>query len=106
MSALLEITSQAMVQADQERVWQAVVDWPRQREWIWATRVRGAPHRPARPRRRPVRGRTSDRQPPLRLHVDGAARAAAVPGGPRGAGRRAPPRPDRARLLIAPFRPP
>jgi carbon monoxide dehydrogenase subunit G len=41
MSALLEVTSQVMVQAEQERVWQAVVDWPRQREWVWATRVHG-----------------------------------------------------------------
>ena len=27
--------------ADAERVWQAVTDWSRQHEWIWATRVHG-----------------------------------------------------------------
>jgi hypothetical protein len=41
MPALLEVSSHVMVRAEQERVWQAAVDWPRQREWVRATRVRG-----------------------------------------------------------------
>lgn len=29
------------IAADPEAVWRLAVDWPRQREWIWATRTRG-----------------------------------------------------------------
>jgi hypothetical protein len=41
MSAQLEITSRVLVAAEAERVWQVAMDWSRQREWMWATRVRG-----------------------------------------------------------------
>ncbi len=30
-----------LVRAAPEQVWRAAVDWPRQREWMWGTRVRG-----------------------------------------------------------------
>lgn len=41
MDAQLEITSRVLVRAAPERVWEAAVDWPRQGEWMWGTRVRG-----------------------------------------------------------------
>jgi carbon monoxide dehydrogenase subunit G len=41
MSAQLEITSRVLVAAEPARVWQVAMDWSRQREWIWATQVRG-----------------------------------------------------------------
>ena len=41
MSAPLEITSRVLVAAEPARVWQVAMDWSRQREWIWATQVRG-----------------------------------------------------------------
>ncbi len=41
MPTPLQIAAQVIVDAEPERVWQAAVDWPRQRDWIWATRVRG-----------------------------------------------------------------
>ena len=41
MPTPLRIAAQVTVDARPERVWWAAVDWPRQREWIWATRVRG-----------------------------------------------------------------
>jgi carbon monoxide dehydrogenase subunit G len=41
MPTALQVAAQVTVDADPERVWQAAVDWPRQREWIWGTRVHG-----------------------------------------------------------------
>ena len=41
MSAPLEITSRVLIAAEPARVWQVAMDWSRQREWIWATQVRG-----------------------------------------------------------------
>ncbi len=41
MPTALQVAAEVMVDAEPEQVWQAAVDWPRQREWIWATRVRG-----------------------------------------------------------------
>ena len=41
MSSPLEVAAQVRVRASAQQVWDAVVDWPRQREWIWATRVHG-----------------------------------------------------------------
>jgi uncharacterized protein YndB with AHSA1/START domain len=41
MPTPLRIAAQVTVDAEPGRVWRAAVDWPRQREWIWATRVRG-----------------------------------------------------------------
>jgi hypothetical protein len=41
VSSPLEVTAQVRVPADVDRVWQAVTDWSRQQEWIWATRVHG-----------------------------------------------------------------
>jgi hypothetical protein len=41
MSNRVEITARVQVPQSQERVWHAVVDWPRQGEWMLATRVRG-----------------------------------------------------------------
>jgi hypothetical protein len=37
----LEIVAQVTVPAGPEEVWRAAMDWSRQREWIWATRVTG-----------------------------------------------------------------
>jgi Polyketide cyclase / dehydrase and lipid transport len=37
----LEISAQVTVAADAERVWQTALDWSRQSEWIWGTRVTG-----------------------------------------------------------------
>jgi polyketide cyclase/dehydrase/lipid transport protein len=37
----LTITAQVVVGAGAEQVFGLAVDWPRQREWIWATRVSG-----------------------------------------------------------------
>ncbi|HEV3291980.1 MAG TPA: SRPBCC family protein [Streptosporangiaceae bacterium] len=41
MPTPIRIAARVTVDAEPERVWQVAVDWPRQREWIWATRVRG-----------------------------------------------------------------
>jgi uncharacterized protein YndB with AHSA1/START domain len=41
MPTPLRIAAQVTVDAEPGRVWRAATDWPRQREWIWATRVRG-----------------------------------------------------------------
>ena len=41
MSNPAEITVRIQVPQPQERVWHAVVDWPRQAEWMLATRVHG-----------------------------------------------------------------
>ena len=41
MSNRVEITARIQLPLPQERTWQAVVDWPRQGEWMLATRVRG-----------------------------------------------------------------
>jgi hypothetical protein len=41
MPTPLRIAAQITVDAEPERVWQAAVGWPGQRDWIWATRVRG-----------------------------------------------------------------
>jgi hypothetical protein len=37
----LTVTAGVVVRADQKRVWDLVVDWPRQREWILATVTEG-----------------------------------------------------------------
>jgi carbon monoxide dehydrogenase subunit G len=37
----LQVAAQVAVDAPPEQVWRAVVDWPRQHEWIWGTRVQG-----------------------------------------------------------------
>jgi carbon monoxide dehydrogenase subunit G len=37
----LRVAATIAVNAPPERVWRAVVDWPRQHEWIWGTRVWG-----------------------------------------------------------------
>jgi hypothetical protein len=39
--SLLEVSSHVLVSAEPERVWQAAMDWSRQQEWMWGTRVRG-----------------------------------------------------------------
>ena len=41
MGRTLEIVAQVTVPAGAEEVWRAAMDWSRQREWIWATRVSG-----------------------------------------------------------------
>src|SRR6266571_6862028 len=41
MAKPVEITSRVLVPASPERVWQLAMDWSRQHEWVWATRVRG-----------------------------------------------------------------
>jgi len=41
VSTLVEITARVQVPQPQEQVWHAVVDWPRQGEWMLATSVRG-----------------------------------------------------------------
>ena len=41
MPTPLRIAAQVTVNAEPEPVWRAAVDWPRQREWIWGTRVSG-----------------------------------------------------------------
>lgn len=41
MSAKLTVTAGVVVRADQRQVWDLVVDWSRQREWILATRTEG-----------------------------------------------------------------
>jgi hypothetical protein len=41
MPTPLRIAAQVTVAAKPERGWQAAVDWPRQRDWIWATGVHG-----------------------------------------------------------------
>lgn len=41
MPTPLRIAAEVTVDADPELIWRTAVDWPRQREWIWATRVRG-----------------------------------------------------------------
>ncbi len=41
MAAQLTIMGQVAVDARPERVWEVALDWPRQSEWIWATRVTG-----------------------------------------------------------------
>ncbi len=38
---LLEISSLVLVSADPEQVWQLAMDWSRQQDWVWATRVHG-----------------------------------------------------------------
>lgn len=35
------VAAGVVVNADPQRVWDVAVDWPRQHEWIWATRVDG-----------------------------------------------------------------
>jgi hypothetical protein len=37
----LEITARITLAEPPARVWQVALDWSRQHEWIWATRVRG-----------------------------------------------------------------
>jgi carbon monoxide dehydrogenase subunit G len=39
--ASLNITAGVTVPAEPDQVWDLVVDWSRQREWIWATRTAG-----------------------------------------------------------------
>ena len=41
MGSTLEIVARVSVPAGPEEVWRAAMDWSRQREWIWATRVTG-----------------------------------------------------------------
>ena len=41
MREQVEVASSVVVSAKVERVWQAAVDWPTQRRWVWGTRVRG-----------------------------------------------------------------
>ena len=41
MGTKLTVTAGVVVRADQQQVWDRVVDWPRQREWILATRTEG-----------------------------------------------------------------
>ena len=41
MPTPLEIAARVTVAAEPAATWRAAVDWPRQREWIWATRVSG-----------------------------------------------------------------
>jgi hypothetical protein len=42
MPTKLTITAGVLVAADPQQVWDLAVDWSRQHEWIWATRVDGA----------------------------------------------------------------
>ena len=41
MPTPVTIAAKVTIDAEPETVWRAVVDWPRQREWIWGTRVNG-----------------------------------------------------------------
>ena len=41
MTTRLKVSAGVTVHADQEQVWDLVVDWARQREWILATRTEG-----------------------------------------------------------------
>lgn len=41
MATKLTVTAGVLVRADQQRVWDLVVDWPRQRRWMLATRTEG-----------------------------------------------------------------
>lgn len=41
MPTPLRIAAEVTVDAEPCLVWRAAVDWPRQHEWIWATRVNG-----------------------------------------------------------------
>jgi len=41
MPTPLRIAARVTVAAGPAATWRAAVDWPRQREWIWATRVSG-----------------------------------------------------------------
>ncbi|HWG61419.1 MAG TPA: SRPBCC family protein [Streptosporangiaceae bacterium] len=41
MSSPLVVQARVTVRADAAGVWEAVTDWARQSEWIWATRVHG-----------------------------------------------------------------
>ena len=41
MATKLTVTAGVVVGADQQQVWDLVVDWSRQREWILATRTEG-----------------------------------------------------------------
>src|SRR5215471_3317534 len=41
MPTPLRIAAQVTVAAEPAATWRAAVDWPRQRGWIWATRVSG-----------------------------------------------------------------
>jgi predicted DNA-binding transcriptional regulator AlpA len=41
VGSALEIVAQVTVPAGAEEVWRAAMDWSRQHEWIWATRVTG-----------------------------------------------------------------
>ena len=38
---LLEVSSRVLVTATPERVWQVAMDWSRQQDWMWGTRVHG-----------------------------------------------------------------
>jgi uncharacterized protein YndB with AHSA1/START domain len=41
MPTPLRIAAEVTVDAGPELIWRAAVDWPRQHEWIWGTRVNG-----------------------------------------------------------------
>ncbi len=42
MAEELEVTARITLTEPAERVWNVALDWSRQHEWIWATRVSGA----------------------------------------------------------------
>lgn len=48
MATKLTVTAGVLVLADPQRVWDLAVDWSRQHEWIWATKVDGG-HGPGAP---------------------------------------------------------
>jgi carbon monoxide dehydrogenase subunit G len=41
MPTTLQVAAEVTVDAEPEQVWRTALDWSRQHEWIWATRVRG-----------------------------------------------------------------
>jgi Polyketide cyclase / dehydrase and lipid transport len=41
MPTPLRIAAEITVDAGPDLIWRTAVDWPRQHEWIWGTRVRG-----------------------------------------------------------------
>src|SRR5262249_37298220 len=41
MPTPVRIAAEVTVDAEPELIWRTATDWPRQREWIWATRVSG-----------------------------------------------------------------
>jgi len=41
MATEITVVARVTVEADPEQVWRLALDWSRQHEWIWATRVTG-----------------------------------------------------------------